>query len=137
MPLIIKIKEIIVKAISEDHKKILEILGATTVIFPEKDVAIRTANRLISPNLIDFLPLTPNYSIAEVKPLEEFVGKSLAEIGLRSNYGLEVIAVKSSDEKGANANRALAFIPEPDYQIEKDDVLIVLGEDKNLEKFKE
>lgn len=132
----LNIKEIIVKATSEDHQKILEILGATLVVFPEKDVAIRTANRLVSPNVIDFLPLAPDYSIAEVKPLEEFEGKTLADIGLRSNYGLEVIAIKGGNEKVAGATKGFAFIPSPGYRIKRDDVLIVLGEDKKLESFR-
>ncbi len=122
------IKEIVVKALNEDHQKILEVLGATEVIYPEKDIAIRTAHKIMSGNVIDFLPLAPGYSIQQIAPPPEFVGKSLKELDLRRKYGIQVIAVKEIiPEK-------LHLIPSGDFVIKESDMLLVVGKDEDIRR---
>ncbi len=122
------IKEIVVKALNEDHQKILEVLGATEVIYPEKDIAIRTAHKIMSGNVIDFLPLAPGYSIQQIAPPAEFIGKSLRELDLRRKYGIQVIAVKEIiPEK-------LHLIPSGDFVIKESDMLLVVGKDEDIRK---
>ncbi len=122
------IKEIVVKALNEDHQKILEVLGATEVIYPEKDIAIRTAHKIMSGNVIDFLPLAPGYSIQQIAPPAEFIGKSLKELDLRRKYGIQVIAVKEIiPEK-------LHLIPSGDFIIKESDMLLVVGKDEDIRK---
>ncbi|MCD6453804.1 MAG: TrkA family potassium uptake protein [Candidatus Aminicenantes bacterium] len=122
------VKEIIVKALNEDHKKILEVLGATDVIYPEKDIAVRTAHKIMSGNVIDFLPLAPGYSIQQIAPPPEFVGKSLRELDLRNKYKIQVIAVKEIiPEK-------LHLIPAGDFVIKESDLLMVVGRDEDIRK---
>jgi trk system potassium uptake protein TrkA len=80
----IGVKHIVAKAITEDHLKILEAVGATEVIFPEKDMAIKTAYRLINPNVLEYLPLISGIGIQEFAPPEKFIGKSLRSMLLLS-----------------------------------------------------
>ena len=122
------IREIVVKALNEDHQKILEVLGATEVIYPEKDIAIRTAHKIMSGNVIDFLPLAPGYSIQQIAPPAEFIGKSLKELDLRRKYGIQVIAVKEIiPEK-------LHLIPSGDFVIKESDMLLVVGKDEDIRR---
>ncbi len=120
------VKEIVVKALNEDHKKILEVLGATEVIYPEKDIALRTAHKLMSGNVIDFLPLAPGYSVQHIAPPPIFIGKSLRELDLRNKYKIQVIAVKEIiPEK-------LHLIPAGDFVIKESDMLMVVGRDEDI-----
>ena len=127
------VKEIVVKAISEDHAEALRSVGATTVVFPEKDIAIKIADSLITPNLIDFLPLSEGMSIVEMKPPSECVGKTLAQIKIRNRFGLQVVAVRTSEIDRRTTDSVV--IPDANFRIEQDHVLVIMGENKNIEKF--
>lgn len=122
------VKRIIAKALSDDHAKVLEAVGATEVIYPEKDMAIRTALRLSSPDIIEYLPLVSGISIQEIAPPVKFIGKSLKELDLTNKYGLQVIAIKEviSDK--------ITFIPKADFVIKDSDILVIIGEEKKLSK---
>jgi trk system potassium uptake protein TrkA len=122
----LEVKRIIAKALSEDHAKILEAVGATEVIYPEKDMAIRTALRLSNPNILEYLPLISGFSIQELAPPEKFIGKSLRELDLRNKYGIQVIAIKELIPD------KITFIPSADFVIKDSDILIILGEEKQL-----
>ena len=88
----LNVKSIIVKAPNEEHKLILEKVGATDVIIPEKEIANKVARSLISPNVFDYLPLSEDYMIYEMAPPESFLGKTLSELQLRSKHHIDVIA---------------------------------------------
>jgi trk system potassium uptake protein TrkA len=103
------IENIYVKIISEDHGRALERIGATEVIFPERDLARKLAKSLSSPNLIDYLPLTDEYDIVEIAPPKEFIGKTLAELGLRSKYGINILAVRGLVPEKITMNPGGAF----------------------------
>lgn len=122
------VKEVIVKATSDDHAKILKALGATEIIYPEKDVALRLAERLSTPNLIEHLPLTPEYSIVEITPPEDFLGKTLRSLELRKEYGIVVIAVKDM------LTNTFHLIPGGEYEIRADTALIIIGKKSDIEK---
>ena len=81
-----KVKHIIVKAPNEDHKHVLEKVGATEVIIPEREMADKVAKSLISPNVLDYIPLSDEYTICEIVPPPSFMGKSIAELHLRSKH---------------------------------------------------
>lgn len=119
---------IIAKALTEDHAKILDAVGATDVIFPEKDMAIKTALRLSNPNVLEYLPLSSGMSIQEIAPPEEFIGKSLRELELRNRYGIQVIAVREIIPEKTT------FVPRSDFVIKDSDILIIMGEEKELAK---
>jgi trk system potassium uptake protein TrkA len=122
------VKHILAKAISEEHGRILRKIGANEVFFPEKDLAIGVASRLDNPNMLDYLPFIEGYSIMEIPPPEEFVGKTLKELDLINRLDIQVLAVKETLPKG------LALIPKANFVIKDSDVLILLGPDVNLEK---
>lgn len=125
-----KIRTIIVKAPNEEHKLILEKIGATEVMIPEREVAHKVARSLISPNVLEYLPLADDYVISEVAPPNEFFGKSIAQLQLRSRYHVEVIAIKDvlSDK--------LTMIPKADFILKDGDVLVVVGKEEEIRKIK-
>ena len=122
------VKRIVAKALSEDHAKVLAAVGATEVIYPEKDMAIRTALRLSSPDVIEYLPLVSGITIQEIAPPVRFIGKTLKELDLINKHGLQVIAIKEviSDR--------ITFIPKADFVIKDSDILVIIGEEKKLSK---
>jgi len=122
------IKRIVAKASTEDHGKILDAVGATEVINPEKDMAVRTALKLTSPHILECLPLMSGVSIEEVAPPERFIGKSLRELDLRNKYGIQVIAVRELIPERT------VYVPRADFVIKDSDVLIVMGDEKMLDK---
>jgi trk system potassium uptake protein TrkA len=122
------VKRIVAKALSEDHAKVLEAVGATEVIYPEKDMAIRTALRLSSPDVIEYLPLVSGITIQEIAPPVKFIGKTLKQLDLTNKHGLQVIAIKEviSDR--------ITFIPKADFVIKDSDILVIIGEEKRFSK---
>lgn len=125
------VKDIVVKAISEDHRKILEIIGAHQVVFPEKDMAQRLAINLSSRNLLDYLPLSPGISIMELAPIQQFFGKTIKDLQLRNLYGVQIIAIKELIPERVN------LIPSADTVIKESDILVVLGTDESLRKMEQ
>lgn len=122
------IKRIVAKALTEDHAKILDAVGATEVIYPEKDMAIRTAFKLTNPNILERLPLVSGISIQEIAPPEKFIGQSLKELDLRNKYGIQVIAIRELVPEHT------IYVPKADFVIKDSDILIVMGDEKKLEK---
>lgn len=126
----LKIKTIIVKAPNEEHKMILEKVGATDVIIPEKEIAIKVARSLISPNVFDYLPLSDDYMISEMAPPESFLGKTIADLQLRSQYNIMVIAVKDllSDK--------VFTLPPANFVVNDGQVLVLVGKVADIEKIR-
>jgi trk system potassium uptake protein TrkA len=125
-----KIKHIIVKAPDEDHKHVLEKVGATEVVIPEKEMADKIAKSLISPNVLDYIPLSDDYTICELVPPTSFMGKTIGEIHLRSKYHIEVIAVREV------LPERLQMVPRADFIIKDSDILVVIGKEKDIQKIK-
>lgn len=124
----IGIKRIVAKALTEDHAKVLEAVGATEVIYPEKDMAIKAALKLSNPNILEYLPLISGFGIEEIAPPEKFIGKSLRELDLRNKYGVQVIAIREIIPEKTT------FIPKADFVIKDSDILVIMGEEKQLAK---
>jgi trk system potassium uptake protein TrkA len=121
-------KRIVAKALTEDHAKILESVGATETIYPEKDMAIKTALKLSCPNVLEYLPLISGFGIQEIAPPEKFIGKNLRELDLRNKYGIQVIAIKELIPEKTT------FVPQADFVLKDSDILVIMGKDKQLEK---
>ena len=118
---------IVAKARTNLHGKVLQKIGADRIIFPERDMGIRVANNLVATNIIDFIELSPDYSIMEIIAPDEMVGKSLRELDLRAKYGVNVLAIRCCD-KQVNVS------PAAGDRIKADDWLIVVGENEKLQK---
>jgi len=125
------IKRIIAKAEDDDHGEILIQLGATEIIRPGVDMAHRLAMRLTSPNIVEFLPLGEDYTIAHVEPPPSFIGKSLKDLDLRKRYEVNIIAIKESDPE------RFVMVPNADFTVEENDILIILGKETDLTKIRE
>jgi len=132
----IGIKEIVCKAVSEDHKKVLERVGATRVIQPEKEMGVRIANSLVSTSVIEHIELSEESSIVELICPKEFIGKSLREIDVRARYGVTVIAVKRKIPAASKTGEEeiVNVSPKAEDIINKGDILVVLGSNENIEK---
>jgi trk system potassium uptake protein TrkA len=125
-----KVKNIIVKATNEDHKRVLEKVGATEVIIPEKEMANKVARSLISPNVLDYLPLSKDYTICEMAPPASCMGKTIGELHLRSKHHIEVIAVREM------LPDRLTMVPRAEFVIKDSDILVVIGKEEDIEKIK-
>jgi trk system potassium uptake protein TrkA len=124
-----------VKALTEDHGKILHAIGVHEVIYPEKEMAIRLASRLARKDVIDFLPLVPGYSITEIKAPPEFVGKSLRELALRNTLKVQLIAIQRNASIHKTASGLdINIVPQADDVIEADDILILIGKNRDLDR---
>ena len=121
------IKRITVKAQNDYHAKILNKIGADQVVHPERDMGRRIAHSIISSNILDHLELSDEHSIAEVKAGSKMSGKTLAELDIRAQYGCNVVAIKK--EKNINVS------PMADERIQHNDILIVIGADKDISRF--
>ena len=126
----LKVKEIIVKAPNEDHKRILERVGATEVIIPEREMASKVAKGLISPNVLDYIPLSQDYTICEIAPPASFLGKTIGDLQLRKKHHIGVIASRDvlTDQ--------IQMIPAADFVIKDSDILVVIGKEKDIQKMK-
>jgi len=126
----LNVKEIIVKAPNEDHKRILEKVGATEVIIPEKEMAGKVAKSLISPNVLDYIPLSQDYTISEIAPPSSFLGKTIGELQLRKKHHIGVIASRDvlTDQ--------IQMIPSADFVIKDSDILVVIGKEQDIQNLK-
>ena len=120
------VPNVIAKAISRDQGMVLEKIGAE-VVYPERDMALRLGKRLLTGCLLDYLPLENGVEITEIKATEKIVGKSVVEVELRKRYGLNIIAIE-------HENRTETEIG-PDYRFQKNDIIVVIGKDENVEKY--
>lgn len=136
------IPEIVCKAVSVEHKKVLEKIGATKVILPERDMGARLADTLVATSdaVIDHIGLSGNSSIIEIRTPDEFAGKTLRELAIRAKHNVNVIAVKKNIQKEENGetveSEEINVTPQADDILEKGDILVVFGENDKIETLK-
>ncbi|WP_020677576.1 potassium channel family protein [Geopsychrobacter electrodiphilus] len=122
------VKKILVKAINEDHGRILHKVGATDIINPEKDMAVKVARTLASPNILDMLSMTGGYSLNELEPPRAFIGKNLIDLNLRKRFGVFVLGIKDvlTDE--------FLLLPPADRVIRDSDMLLIFGRNEDINR---
>jgi len=128
------VKEIVVKVVSDLHARVLKRLGVSRVVFPEKDMGRRVAERLLAPQILEHLELSEEYGIEEVVPPGEFVNKTIGELKLRTRFGVSVLAIRR--QKAAGKEEVMVN-PTRDDRIVPGDLLIVIGHEADLEKLRE
>ena len=121
-------KYVVSKSGSEIQSKFLLRNGADEVIYPEKDLAFKTAVRFNADNIFDFIKLGTDYGIFEIKAPREWIGKDMVSANIRKEYDLNVLAVK----KGGGA----AVLATADYVFEENDHVIVAGAFKAVDRLK-
>jgi len=124
------IKRIIARASNEHHATILKEIGATDVIFTEKDMAIQMAKIILNPNLLSYVPLSAGYEVVEINCPKKFTVKSLLELELRKRYGLFVMAVRREGQK------EIIFLPAADFVLQETDSIIIVGEREKIDKLR-
>lgn len=122
------ISYVLVKAMDEMQGKILEKIGADSIVYPEIDMGERVAKKLISTEFIDWIELSPDYSLTEKLLPKQWEGKSLAELRVREKYGINVIGILKEDK--------MDMALDPSKPLQPDDMLFIIGKNSDLEKFK-
>jgi len=120
------VKHVVAKATTTLHAKVLYKIGANRVVFPERDMGVRVAHNLVSSNILDYIELSPDYSIAEVVSPEEWHNKTLKEINVRAQYGISVMAIKRNND--------IDISPSADNIIEPGDIIVAIGNIEDLNK---
>lgn len=119
-------KYVVSKASRDIHAKFLLKNGADEVVYPDRDIAERVAVKHTSDNIFDYVEITENYSMFEVKPLKAWVGNSLRQLDLRNKYEILVLGFKRGEK--------VDFLPKADTIIEKDVHLLCVGEQEKIDK---
>ncbi len=130
----LEVREIIAKAVNDLHGKILRHIGVDRVVYPERDMAQRVAQSLIRPAFLEQIELSPEYSIVELPAPAFLWDKTIREGNLRAEYGISIIAVKRQFFVEGKKKEKWNINPSPDDLIQKEDVLVVLGANSDIEK---
>lgn len=120
------VKRVISKVHTELHAKVLRKIGVDRVIFPERDMGRRVAHNLASQNILDYIEISPEYSIVEIEVPDSWVGKNLKELKLRNKYGVNVIAIKG--EYDINVS------PTSEVIVKDKDIIIIIGSVEDVAK---
>ncbi|WP_326717670.1 potassium channel family protein [Vagococcus jeotgali] len=121
------VPHIVAKAQNEYHARVLEKVGADIVVHPERDMGIRLGHKLTSNNMLDFIELSEDYSLAEIQvSYRKFFNKTIEEINFRKHYNVTIVAIR----RGKND---LIVSPPPNQIILEDDVLLVVGHNDNVD----
>ncbi len=121
-------KYIVAKARSAVHAKVLERVGADRVVLPESEMGRKLAQRLAHTNVVDFIGVSDEYSILEAYAPKSWVGKSLVQLSVRQKYKVNVLAVRHGK------NGVLDASPKPNTAIAPNDLLLIMGENKYVDK---
>ncbi|WP_435169653.1 potassium channel family protein [Paenibacillus glycanilyticus] len=118
------VKMIVVKAQNELHGKVLTKIGADKVVYPERDMGMRVAHHLISPNILEYIEISEDHSIIDLRAPEAMIGKSLKQLDIRAKFKCNVMAIKT--------NGQMNIAPYPDDLIRPEDVLVIVGRNADL-----
>jgi len=115
------VPNILAKAQNEYHARVLEKLGADRVVHPERDMGIRIAHNLVSKNILDYIELSDEFSLAEIRVSNpRFFNKSLIELNFRQKYGLTVVAIRRGPGQ-------VIVSPDAEAIVRENDNLLVIG----------
>nr|WP_308506587.1 TrkA family potassium uptake protein [uncultured Agathobaculum sp.] len=120
-------KKIIAKAMTPIHARVLERVGADRVVLPEIDMGQRLAQRLVRTNVVDYIGVSDEFSIVEIHPPKSWVGHSIGQLGVRARHKINVLAIRHGAGGQVDVN------PQPDKVIGADDLLIVIGTNKQVD----
>ena len=116
----LNVPKIVCKAHDETHRKVLLKVGADQVVIPEQENADRLAKSLSSLNVLDYIELSDEYGIVDVPAPQRWVGKSLKELNVRAELGVNILAVRHEG--------VINVSPSADYQIQSGDIMVILGD---------
>ena len=120
------INQVIAKASSESHARILEKIGADYIVFPEADTAERLARSLVGPNLLEVIEFSDEFSIIEIKAHKSWLGKNLIDLDFRNEYQMNVVAFERDGQ--------MIIDFDPSLEIEENDILVLIGTSENAKE---
>jgi trk system potassium uptake protein TrkA len=120
------VREIYVKVISHDHARVMEKIGVTETIFPERDSGQRLATRISTSGILNYIRLGSGFSIQEMAVPEEWIGQSLADLDLVKKFRVSVLGVHDilHDE--------IVRVPDPEAPLKESDTILISGKDEDL-----
>jgi len=121
------VNNITVKAQNDYHEKVLKKIGADSIVHPERDMGKRIAHNIVSNNVLDYLELSDEHSIVEIKASSRLAGHTMVDLDIRARYGITIVAIKRGKD--------IIVSPQANEPIKEDDVLIVIGADSDLNRF--
>lgn len=119
-------KYVVSKANRDIHAKFLLRNGADEVIYPDRDIAERLAVKHSANHVFDYIELTEGYSIFEIPPMKEWIGKSIRQLAIRSKFHVSILGIKK--------NGHLQLLPQADRLLEETDHLMVVGLKKDIDR---
>ncbi len=122
------LSQIICKAQSHTHRKVLEKIGADKVIFPEHESGVKLAQGLSFSNILNYIELSEDYSVMELQPPKSWLGRSILEMDVRNAYHVNVIAVRKPK------THEMMVAPGANYVMEAGDILVTLGRNADMDK---
>ncbi len=123
-----KPRNLVVKGVTAEHGRILKSLGVDRVVFPEAEMAITLADRATRPNIIDYLPIDPEYSFMELSIPDSVEGKTLSELNWRQKYEVWVVGVKDA------LTGKLQMFPDGAFRLASEQMLLVVGKQEKLDE---
>jgi trk system potassium uptake protein TrkA len=136
----LEVKRLISRAINPLHEKVLQALGVDEIVHPEEETAERWAKKLYFNNVLDSFVLNDDYSIIEAKVPNDYIGKTVLEVGFRSKFNLLVLTIiKKVEVKSilgkTKTERQIQGVASADNKLEKDNILVLYGSNKDLQVF--
>ena len=125
------VRDIFAKVVSRDHARIMDQLGVTETIFPERESALRLAERIVSTEILNYVQLGRGFSLQELAVPERWIGQSLRELELPRRHRVSVLAVHDV------LNDAITPVPDPDAPLKESDTILVAGADEDLARVAE
>lgn len=123
------VRYVVARADNDLHGKVLQRTGADKVIFPERDIGIRVAHNLNASTILDYIELTPDYSILEIAVGPALSGKTLRQLDLRTRFGVNVIAIRTG--------KTMNITPKADDAVGEGDMLVVVGRNDDMKRLEE
>lgn len=125
------VKQIYAKVISRDHARIMDHLGVTETIFPERESALRLSERIVSTEILNYVEIGHGFSLQELAVPERWIGRSLRELELPRRYRVSVLAVHDV------LNDRILPVPDPDAPLKESDTVLVAGADDDIKHMAE
>jgi trk system potassium uptake protein TrkA len=121
------VKQVVAKALSDLHGKVLKKIGVDRIVYPERDMGIRVAHQLVSPNLLDFIEISNDYTIAELSVSKRISGLALKDLDPRAKYGCSIVAI--------NKKTGVIIAPTATDTVNEQDVMVIIGKNDHIEEF--
>ena len=122
------IQKVVARACSELECKVLEKIGVDEIVFPERDMGEKLANTLDKRDVLEYLRYSEDYSIVEERVPDTWVGKTIIELNVRRKFGVNIIAINEDGSGKIN------IAPTPDREFLKNDIITLIGSNKNIDK---